>query len=194
MNIKSTSIENCWTFKPQRHTDGRGYFQENFRLSEVIAGTEMDFRVRQVNQSKSSAGVIRGFHWADYPPGQSKFVTVQSGRILDFIIDLRIGSPTYLRWQHFEMSAENGAAVLIGNGIGHAFLALENDSIVTYLCDAEYNPGAERSLTPLDSDLGIPFKKLAAEAGCDAIILSDKDSGAPNLRDLISAGLLPIFS
>jgi len=191
MDHQQMKIADAYLVTPIRFGDDRGYFQENFKLSALEAAFGFEFKVKQVNQSMSSAGVVRGIHWADCPPGQRKYVTVQAGAILDFVVDLRTESPTFGQWDYAELSAENGRALLIGNGIGHAFLALENHSVVTYLCSEEYSPATERSLNPLDVSVGINFAALAAERGISELTFSPKDQAAASLSEFIASGLLP---
>ena len=192
MNLENLKIADAYLVHPKRFGDDRGYFQENFKLSALTNQIGFEFQVRQVNQSMSAAGVVRGIHWADVPPGQRKYVTVQSGAILDFVVDLRTGSPTFGQWDYAELSATNGRALLIGNGIGHAFLALQDNSVVTYLCSEEYNPTGERSLNPLDARIGIDFGRLAADRGIAKLLFSPKDEAADSLEQFLQAGLLPV--
>lgn len=194
MGFESTGIMNCWVFTPQRFLDDRGYFQETFKLSAIHSDLGIDFHVKQINQSKSAAGVVRGIHWADVPPGQAKYVSVASGEIIDFVVDLRTQSPTFGTWQAFNLSESNGRVVLIGNGLGHAFLSLEDETVVTYFCSEEYNPDAERTLNPLDETVSIPFLEYANSAGVWQLSFSPKDEAGPNLTDLLEASLLPISS
>lgn len=194
MGFEPTTIANCWTFTPRRHIDDRGYFQETFKLSAIHNELGVDFHVKQINQSKSAAGVVRGIHWADVPPGQAKYVSVARGEIIDFVVDLRTESPTFGRWQAFNLSESNGCAVFIGNGLGHAFLSLEDETVVTYFCSEEYNPVAERTLNPLDETISIPFSEYANLAGIEQLSFSPKDEDGPNLKELLEARLLPVSS
>lgn len=192
MSFTQLSISDCWLFEPRRFTDARGFFQESFKHSDLVAATGIDFSVRQVNQSLSSAGVVRGIHWADVPPGQAKYVSVSQGKIVDFMVDLRGASPTFGRWEAVELSFENGRSLVIGNGIGHAFLSLAEGTVVTYLCSEEYNPSSERTLNPLDTNIGIPFEQFARDAGLGALSFSPKDENGPSLQLLIDQGILPV--
>jgi len=191
MKITPLEISGAWLVETKRFADDRGHFQENFKLSTIQAETGFDFRVKQVNQSMSAAGVVRGIHWADAPPGQAKYVTVQAGAIYDVVVDLRESSPTFGHWQGVELSAENGHALLIGNGLGHAFLSLANNTLVTYLCSEEFNAPVERGINPLDPAIGIDFAAQAASLGISTLILSPKDEGAPFLAEVRESGLLP---
>jgi dTDP-4-dehydrorhamnose 3,5-epimerase len=194
MGFDSTGILNCWVFTPQRFLDDRGYFQETFKLSRIHDDLGVEFHVKQINQSKSAAGVVRGIHWADVPPGQAKYVSVARGEIIDFVVDLRSQSPTFGKWKAFNLSESNGRVVLIGNGLGHAFLSLEDETVVTYFCSEEFNPAAERTLNPLDETVSIPFSAYASSAGLGQLSFSPKDAAGPNLQDLLEAGILPINS
>jgi len=191
MSFTPLSISGCWLFMPSRYTDSRGYFQETFKRSALVDATGIDFEVKQVNQSLSAAGVVRGIHWADVPPGQAKYVSVARGEIVDFIIDLRTNSPTFREWQAIPLSAENGNVVVVGNGIGHAFLSLQDDTIVTYLCSEEYSPATERTLNPLDPTIGISFASFAGKLSNQTLSFSAKDESAPSLQELLKSGLLP---
>jgi dTDP-4-dehydrorhamnose 3,5-epimerase len=194
MGFQPTVFDNCWTFKPRRFLDDRGYFQETFKVSAIQTELGIDFRVKQVNQSMSSRGVVRGVHWADVPPGQAKYVSVARGAIVDFVVDLRTDSPTFGKWQAFNLSESDGCVVLIGNGLGHAFLSLENDTVVTYFCSEEFNPTAERTLNPLDASIGIPLVEYATSNGIENLSFSPKDEGGPSLTQLLEAGFLPVSS
>jgi dTDP-4-dehydrorhamnose 3,5-epimerase len=191
MTFQETNIAGAWLYQPKRFADERGYFQETFKHSALLEATGFDFQVKQVNQSKSSAGVVRGVHWADVPPGQAKYVTVPVGEIWDLVIDLRTDSPTFGTWQGFHLSAENGHSLIIGNGLGHAFLSLKDDTIVSYLCSEEFNPTREHAISPLDEDLAITFESKAGEYSIEKLSFSEKDSQAPSLKHYLENGLLP---
>lgn len=190
MSYTELSISDCWLFEPIRFQDSRGFFQESFKHSHLTKATGIDFTVRQVNQSLSSAGVVRGIHWADVPPGQAKYVSVSRGRIMDYVVDLRSGSPTFGSWEAVDLSFENGRSLVIGNGIGHAFLSLAEGTVVTYLCSEEYNPSSERTLNPLDLEVGLPLHRHARQVGIGSLSFSPKDEQAPSLRTLLDQGIL----
>ena len=192
MSFSPLSISDCWLFESRRFEDSRGFFQESFKHSDLFEATGYDFSVRQVNQSMSAAGVVRGIHWADVPPGQAKYVSVSQGSIIDYMVDLRAGSPTFGKWEAVALSFENGRSLLIGNGIGHAFLSLEQRTVVTYLCSEEYNPSRERTLNPTDTDIALPLQEHGLEAGLDLLSYSPKDQHAPTLESLIAQGILTV--
>ncbi|SDI67025.1 dTDP-4-dehydrorhamnose 3,5-epimerase family protein [Nonomuraea jiangxiensis] len=177
------SIEGAWHHRPTVHTDSRGSLAETFRA----AGLPQRLDVAQVNCSVSNAGVLRGVHFAAVPPGQAKYLMCVSGRILDVVVDVRVGSPTYGRWEAVTLEEGTRGALLIAEGLGHAFMALSEQATVIYLCSQPYAPGREHGVHPLDPAIGIDWP-----AGLEPV-LSDKDAKAPTLEEARVAGLLPDY-
>ncbi|BDS49762.1 DTDP-4-dehydrorhamnose 3,5-epimerase RmlC [Rhodoluna lacicola] len=169
-------IKGAWIHTPMRHNDDRGHFEEQFKLSQIESELGRTFPVKQVNQSVSNKGVIRGIHYTDSPEGQAKYVSCPRGAIWDVVVDLRKDSPTYGQWDSVKLSAENGLSVLISEGLGHAFLSLEENSVVNYLCTSNYAPELDRAINPFSEKLGITFSNF----GAAGFFLSEKDSGAPD--------------
>ena len=167
-------IKGAWIHTPVRHTDDRGHFEEQFKVFQIESELGRSFPVRQVNQSVSKKGVIRGIHFTDSPEGQAKYVTCPKGAIWDVVVDLREDSPTFGQWDAVELSAENGLSVFISEGLGHAFLSLEDGSVANYLCTSEYAPDKDRTINPLSAKLAIDFES----SGIKEFLLSQKDSGA----------------
>jgi dTDP-4-dehydrorhamnose 3,5-epimerase len=190
MSFTPLKIQGAWLFEPRKFDDERGSFHEVFKLSQISEILGKGFEVKQSNHSISNAGVIRGIHWADVPPGQAKYVSCFRGSIWDVIVDIRVGSPTFGQWDAAVLSAQNGKCVLIGEGLGHVFLSLEENSVVSYLCSEPFNPTAEHGINPLDKDLAIPF---ASKTNALKFAFSPKDSEAPTLAQARQAGLLPEF-
>ncbi|KZF04762.1 dTDP-4-dehydrorhamnose 3,5-epimerase, partial [Rhodococcus sp. EPR-157] len=149
--------------------------------------------LEQANCSVSAAGVLRGIHFTDTPPGQAKYVTCTRGAFLDVIIDLRVGSPTFGQWDSVLIDDVDRRAVYLPEGLGHAILSLEDGSTVMYLCSIEYTPSLDRDIDPLDPDLGIDWPTLARDGSPLEYQLSDKDRAAPSLADAIAAGYLPKY-
>jgi dTDP-4-dehydrorhamnose 3,5-epimerase len=141
-----------------------------------------------MNVSVSSAGTVRGIHFADVPVGQAKFVQCMSGAILDVVVDIRVGSPTFGQWDAVELNSTSRKALYISEGLGHAFCALSDDATVGYLCSEPYSPTREHGIHPLDSTLALPWPEGSAA------LLSPKDAAAPTLAEALSSGLLPDFS
>lgn len=180
MKITPGKISGTWFIEPNVFEDNRGNFHEVFKLSDVLAQTGLFFETKQVNQSRSKKGVLRGIHWTESEEGQAKFVSCPRGAVWDVVIDLRPTSTTFGQWDAVLLSEQNSKSILIEKGLGHAFLALEDETVVSYLCSSEYSPGADRTLNPLSPKLAIDFQTKAAEFSINEFILSAKDSEAPN--------------
>ncbi|MBP2474528.1 dTDP-4-dehydrorhamnose 3,5-epimerase [Crossiella equi] len=159
--------------------------------SSVLAETiGYEFPLAQTNHSVSRRGVIRGVHYADTPPGQAKYVYCARGALLDVMVDIREGSPTYGQWQAVRLDAESYNALYIAEGIGHSFLALTDDTVMNYLCSTGYAPAREHGINPMDPALGLPWAEYLDGA---EPVLSDKDRGAPTLAEAEAAGVLPKY-
>ena len=185
--MKPLGIEGAWVHAPQVHSDDRGSFAEAFRGAEFAADLGYRLDVAQVNCSVSRRGVIRGIHYADVPPGQAKYVTCVAGAILDVVVDLRAGSPSFGKWEAVQLDARTRRAVFIAEGLGHAFMALTDDATALYLCSTPYAPGREHGVDPRDPAIGIAWP-LDTEP-----VLSEKDAAAPTLDEALRAGLLPSY-
>jgi dTDP-4-dehydrorhamnose 3,5-epimerase len=139
--VNPLGIEGAWVYSPRVHSDDRGSFAEAFRGAEFAADLGYRLDVAQVNCSVSRRGVIRGIHYADVPPGQAKYVTCVAGVILDVVVDLRTGSPSFGKWEAVRLDAGTRRAVFLAEGLGHAFMALTDDATALYLCSTPYAPG-----------------------------------------------------
>lgn len=167
--------------------DARGSFNVWFSAVDFRAAVGHSFTVAQANCSVSARGVVRGLHYASVPPSQAKLVTCVRGAVLDVVVDLRVGSPTYQRWEFVELDEKSRASVYVAEGLGHGFLALTDDATVIYLCSAPYAPEREHAVSPFDPDLAIAWP-TAVEP-----ILSEKDASAPSLAEAEAAGVLPSY-
>ena len=185
--MDALDVDGAWVLTPHIHTDGRGSFLEWFRAPEF--DTDLGYRmdVAQANCSVSRRGVIRGIHFSDVPPGQAKYVTCASGAIIDVVVDLRVGSPGFGRWQAVRLDDETRRALYISEGLGHAFVALSDQATVLYLCSTPYAPEREHGVHPLDPAIGITWPTDMER------VLSGKDASAPSLVEAQSAGLLPDY-
>lgn len=188
MEIRQLSVPDAWEFTPDVRKDDRGVFLEWYRFEAIEQAIGHPFSLRQANVSVSKRGVLRGIHFADVPPSQAKYVTVTHGSAIDFIVDVRAGSPTFGTWDAVRLDATDRRSVYLSEGLGHAFLALEDDTTVSYLVSEVYAPGVEHGVNPLDPAVGLTFPE-----GIE-IILSEKDSGAPMLADALASGMLPSWS
>lgn len=168
--------------------DSRGHFAETFRADIFEQATGHTLTVAQANTSVSRRGVIRGVHFALVPPGQAKYVACLAGRLLDVVVDIRVGSPTFGAHAAIELDAETHNAIYIPEGLGHAFVALSEWATVNYLCSAPYAPDREFGVNPLDPALALPFPDAGER------VLSDRDAAAPTLAEAQAAGQLPSYS
>jgi 5-epimerase len=175
-------------FTPQVFPDPRGEFVAPFQQSTFVDATGHRLQLAQCNHSVSRRGVIRGVHFSDVPPGQAKYVHCARGALLDVAIDVRLGSPTFGRWCSVLLDTKTYRAVYLAEGIGHAFIALADDTMMVYLCSTGYEPAVERTIHPLDPALALPWP-----SGLEPI-LSDKDRTAPTLAEAQAAALLPHWS
>lgn len=187
MQIRQLSVAHAWEITPRTFGDDRGEFLEWFKADEFTAAVGHPFRLAQANHSVSRRGVLRGIHFATVPPSQAKYVYCPQGAVLDVIIDIRVGSPTFGQWDSVRLDPADRRAVYISEGLGHAFMALEDNSSVTYLCSTGYNPTGEFGTNPLDAALELPWP-----ADLEPVV-SDKDRDAPTLAEAAAAGLLPRF-
>jgi dTDP-4-dehydrorhamnose 3,5-epimerase len=132
--------------------------------------------------------VLRGLHFAELPPGQAKYVTCVSGSVFDVVVDIRVGSPTFGRWDSVLLDGRDHRSVYLSEGLAHGFLALQDDSTVMYLCSAEYDPGREHTIAATDPALGIDWPVPA-----DKLVTSERDAAAPTLAEVRASGLLPTW-
>jgi dTDP-4-dehydrorhamnose 3,5-epimerase len=188
MHIRELAVAHAWVITPRQFPDERGLFLETFRSDALASVVGHPLAVAQANCSVSRAGVLRGIHAARVPPGQAKYVTCLRGAVLDVVVDIRIGSPTFGRHELVRLDDVERRAVYLSEGLGHGFLALTDDATLSYLCSTPYTPGAEFGIHPLDPALGIDWPTDAQ------VRLSEKDTAAPTLDDAKGAGLLPHYS
>ncbi|MFG1635686.1 dTDP-4-dehydrorhamnose 3,5-epimerase family protein [Pseudonocardia alni] len=187
MKATPLSIEGAWLFEPTTFADRRGSFTAPFQGPAFREALGFDLTVAQTNQSVSARGVVRGVHYADVPPGQAKYLYVATGAVRDVVVDLRVGSPTFGRVEAVDLDAASMRAVYLSEGLGHAFQALADTTVVGYLCSTSYTPAAEHGISPLDPALALPWAE-----GVEPV-LSDKDRAAPTLDEALAAGVLPAW-
>ena len=188
MQIRELSIADSYEITPILRTDDRGVFLEWYRFDKLSEVTGHPITLRQSNTSVSKKGTVRGIHFADVPIGQAKYVTAMHGAVLDFIIDIRVGSPTFGQWDSVLLDDVDRKAVYISEGLGHCFVALTDGAVVSYLVSDTYNPSAEHGINPLDETVGLVFPPEAGEP-----LLSPKDLEAPSLAEAAEQGLLPTW-
>jgi dTDP-4-dehydrorhamnose 3,5-epimerase len=181
LDVRPLAIPEVKVVTPRRFADARGYFVETWnRQAWRAAGIDIDFC--QDNQSLSRAkGTVRGLHFQTPPHAQAKLVSVLAGRIFDVAIDLRKHSPTFGKHVAFELSAADGAALLVPTGFAHGFCTLEPDTIVAYKVSAPYAPSADAGIFWADEARDIAWPVSRAQAS-----LSPKDAALPRLKDIES--------
>lgn len=186
MDIAPLEIAGAFVVTPRQFPDDRGVFMEGFRGDKLAEHIGHRLDVVQTNVSVSIKGAVRGIHFADVPPGQAKYVTAVAGSFVDYIVDIRVGSPTFGQWVSVELDTESRCAVYLSEGLGHCLVARE-DATAIYLCSASYNPGHEHGINPLDPDIALTFPD-----GLEPV-LSPKDTAAPSLQEARRDGLLPSY-
>jgi dTDP-4-dehydrorhamnose 3,5-epimerase len=194
MQVRELAVPGAFEFTPRQHGDPRGLFLEWFKAPDFEAAVGHRFDLVQVNCSVSAAGVVRGIHFADVPPSQAKYVMCVAGAVLDVVVDIRVGSPTFGRFEAVLLDDVDRRAVYLSEGLGHAFMSLADGSAVMYLCSAGYNPGKEHGVHPLDPAIGIVWPTADRAGRPLEPILSGKDADAPTLAEAAAAGLLPDFT
>lgn len=180
MNVIKTDIEGVVVIEPRVFDDARGYFFESYskrRFDEVVRPIEFV----QDNESMSTRGVIRGLHFQRPPFSQSKLVRCVRGAVLDVVIDIRRGSPTYGRHIAVELTGENRRQLFVPRGFAHGFAVLSDEAVFQYKCDNYYHPESEGGISIADHSLGIDWRIDPAEA-----ILSEKDLRNPMFSDFES--------
>lgn len=188
MEIRELSVPDSYEITPKLIGDSRGMFLEWYRFDELAKAAGHPIDLKQANMSVSQRGVVRGIHFADIPPSQAKYVTCPKGAVIDFVIDIRVGSPTFGQWDSVRLDDVDRKAIYIAEGLGHAFVALEDDSVVSYLVTDTYAPTREHGVNPLDETVALDFGLPA-----DELILSPKDTDAPSLVEAERSGLLPTY-
>ncbi len=191
MQFRELAVPGAWEITPTQHGDTRGVFLEWFKAGPFADAVGHPLDLQQANCSVSAAGVLRGIHFADVPPGQAKYVTCAKGAVLDVVVDIRVGSPSFGAWDSVLLDDTDRRAIYLGEGLGHAFMSLEDDSTVLYLCSTGYAPGREHGINPLDPDVGIEWPTTARDGSPLVPLLSEKDEAAPGLHEAGESGLLP---
>jgi len=189
VQIRELSIPDSYEITPQQHGDDRGMFFEWYRFDRLEETIGHSLNLRQANTSVSKRGVVRGIHFADIPPGQAKYVTAPYGAVLDYVVDIRVGSPTFGQWDTVLLDDVDRKAIYIGEGLGHCFVALTENATVSYLVTDVFNASREHGINPLDADIALVFPPEAGEP-----MLSPKDVDAPSLTGAAASGLLPTWT
>ena len=187
MKLTPLDIEGTWLAESPVWSDDRGFFREWFKSEDVMSATGRNFGIEQANISLSSRGTLRGIHYSIAPCGQAKWITCVTGSIKDVIVDIRPDSETFGKWIEVTLKGDSGQAVFISEGLGHGFVALEDNTAVAYLVSTPFSPTHEFEINPLDEKIGITW-------GMDrnALKISEKDKNAPTLAERLAEGKLPL--
>ncbi|GAA4421558.1 dTDP-4-dehydrorhamnose 3,5-epimerase [Georgenia halophila] len=193
MELRELTVPGAWEITPKQFGDPRGVFLEAFKEEAFVEAVGHPLDLKQANTSVSAAGVVRGIHFADVPPSQAKYVMCPSGAVLDVVVDIRVGSPTFGQWDSVLLDDTDRRAIFVSEGLGHAFCSLEDDSTVVYLCSAPYAPGHEHGINPTSEEVGIAWPTTARDGSPLELLLSEKDTAAPGLAEARDQGLLPTY-
>lgn len=186
MKLTPLGIEGVWLAESPVWSDDRGFFREWFKSDDIKKATGRDFKIEQANISLSSKGTLRGIHYSLAPRGQAKWITCFAGLIKDVIVDIRPDSKSFAQWIEVELRGDSGKALFISEGLGHGFLALEDNTAVAYLVSTPFSPTHEYEINPLDEKIGINW-------GIDpnSIKISEKDKNSPSLKSRLKLNQLP---
>lgn len=181
MRIEETNLKGCFILHPNVFVDERGSFFETFNCKTFKSLTGLDVDFVQDNQSTSSKGVLRGLHFQKGTHSQAKLIRVVKGKVLDVFVDIRQGSPTF--GQHLKVVLEDtqNKQVFIPRGFAHGFLALEDNTILSYKCDNYYNKASESGIIYNDGALGIDW-----EFPLNKLLLSNKDKELPTFQSILN--------
>jgi epimerase EvaD len=189
MQYRKLAVAGAVEFTPQVFTDDRGIFVSPFQVDAFAeaVGHPM-FPVAQTNHSRSRRGVVRGAHFTLTPPGICKYVYCARGRTIDFVIDVRVGSPTFGRFDSVLLDQQSFRAIYFPVGVAHAFVALEDDTVVSYMLSEAYVVAHEKVVSVLDPALNLPLPQDLE------LLMSERDSNAPTVDEVRRAGLLPDYA
>ena len=185
MEIRELAVPDTYALELVSHGDARGRFTEWYRADLLEEATGFTLPLAQANHSVSARGALRGVHFSLVPPGQAKYVFCPVGRVLDVVVDVRVGSPTFGVHDAVLLDSDEPRALFLAEGVGHAFLSLADASSVVYLVSTTYAPDREFGIDPLDPQLDLPWPVDVR------FELSAKDRSAPSLAEAVERGILP---
>jgi len=177
VNVVESFLQGVKIITPARHGDARGFFSESYNRARMAEhGIDTDF-VQDNHSMSAQVGTIRGMHFQTPPHAQAKLVRCGQGALLDVVVDIRMGSPTYGNWDSVELSAKNGRQILVPVGFLHGFVTREPNTEIVYKCSDYYAPECDGAVRYDDPELGIEWGVSKTDA-----VLSVKDQAAPALR------------
>jgi dTDP-4-dehydrorhamnose 3,5-epimerase len=178
MNIEKGKLKDCWIMEPDVFEDARGFFYEGFNSRRFEDATGVHFQVKQINQSRSSYGVLRGLHFQSAPKAQAKFISVLEGEVIDVAVDLRKDSETYMQYELVRLSSHNKKHFYIPKGMAHGFLVISDQAKLMYQVDEYYSPEHDSGIRYDDPSINITWGFKDEE-----IILSEKDRVLPYFQE-----------
>ena len=181
MNFIRTSIRDVLLLEPNIYCDERGYFLETFRDDDLERFLGYKITFCQDNESKSSKGVLRGFHYQLEPAAQTKLVRVIQGSVLDVAVDIRKGSSTYGKHVAIELTGDNKRQLFVPRGFAHGFLVLSDTATFAYKVDNTYAPEFDAGIRWNDKELNIQWGMEDIE-----VMISAKDAELPFLSEFES--------
>ena len=187
MTITALSLPGAFLLTSPVHADARGWFREWFQRAP-FADAGFTFDVQQANVSFSVRNVVRGLHYSLAPEGQAKVVTCVAGTLNEIIVDVRVGSPTFGKYEQLSLSGDDGRAVLVPVGVAHGFSVMSEFAVMTYLLSSPFAPALELEINPFDPALAVPWELVGPA------VISPKDADAPTLDERRRAGQLPAFA
>lgn len=187
VDVRELSIAGSLVVTPAQHRDDRGVFLEWFRHEPITAVRGEAFPLRQANLSVSRRGVVRGIHYALVPPGQAKYVTVVEGSVIDFVVDLRVGSPTFGLSEVVTLDDVDRRAVYLPEGLGHGFVATSESATLCYAVSEVFDAEREFAVNAFDPDLHLAWPSDVT------LSRSPRDEEAPSLQELAARDLLPRY-
>lgn len=189
VNVRKLAVDGALEFTPRVFRDPRGVTVSPYQESAFVAAVGgPPFPIAQTLHSESRRGVVRGVHYTVTPPGTAKYVFCARGEALDIVVDIRVGSPTFGRWDAVVLDGRDFKSLYLPVGVGHAFVARADETAMCYLMSTLYLPERELALSALDPGLGLPIP-----ADIDPI-LSDRDRAAPTIAEALAQGLLPDYA
>lgn len=178
MKAHKLELEGCWLLEPTVLEDDRGYFFESFNTETFKTLTGVSFEVKQINQSRSQRGVLRGMHFQSGDKAQAKLISCVEGELIDVAIDLRKNSPTFKKYYLTTLSASNKRQLYIPRGFAHGFLVISDLAKLVYLVDELYSRDHDTGIIFNDPEIGIKWDFPLSE-----MKLSDKDKNLPTISE-----------
>jgi epimerase EvaD len=188
MLARELAVAGAFEFSPEVFADDRGHFVSPYQEAVFVGAVGRPlFPVAQSSISMSKRHVVRGLHFTTTPPGCAKYVYCTRGRVLDIVVDIRVGSPTYGVWDTIVLDPVSAKACYFPLGVGHGFVALEDGSVMSYLLSQSYVAANELAVSIVDPAVALPIPPDIHP------IMSARDLAAPTLAEAHTLGLLPDY-